>query len=40
MLKQLPVSPTQPWRAETRLFPCFVLASLRSSTYPIGTELR
>src|SRR5438045_1509502 len=26
-------SPAQPWRAETRLFPCVVLASLRGSTY-------
>lgn len=26
-------SPSQPWRAETRLFPCVVLASFRSLTY-------
>ena len=33
MLKKSPFSPSQPWRAETRLCPCVVLASFRSSTY-------
>src|SRR5438093_13682034 len=33
MLKKSLFSPARPWRAETRLFPCFVLASLRGSTY-------
>jgi hypothetical protein len=33
MLKKSLFSPAQPRRAETRLFPCFVLASLRGSTY-------
>jgi len=33
MLKKSPVSPAQPRRAQTRLFPCIVLASLRGSTY-------
>jgi hypothetical protein len=32
MLKQSLVSPAQPRRAETRLFPCSVLASIRPST--------
>src|SRR6185295_135788 len=32
MLKQSPFSPARPRRAETRLFPCIVLASFRSST--------
>jgi len=40
MLKKSLVSPAQPWRAETRLFPYVVLASLRPSTYPHqGKEL-
>ena len=34
MLKQSLFSPAQPWRAETRLFLCIVLASFRPSTYP------
>jgi hypothetical protein len=34
MLKKSPFSPAQPRRAETRLFPCFVLGSSKSSTYP------
>ena len=34
MLKKSLFSPAQPRRAETRLFPCVVLASFRSSTYP------
>jgi len=33
MLKKSLFSPAQPRRAETRLFPCIVLASLRGSTY-------
>ena len=33
MLKKSPFSPAQPRRAETRLFPCIVLVSLRGSTY-------
>ena len=33
MLKKSPFSPSRPRRAETRLFPCIVLASLRGSTY-------
>jgi hypothetical protein len=33
MLKKSLFSPAQTWRAETRLFPCSVLASLRGSTY-------
>src|SRR5512141_2087886 len=33
MLKTSPFSPTQPRRAETRLFPYFVLGSSKSSTY-------
>ena len=33
MLKKSLFSPAQPRRAETRLFPCVVLASLRGSTY-------
>ena len=33
MLKKSLFSPAQPGRAETRLFPCGVLASLRGSTY-------
>ena len=36
MLKKSFFSPTQPWRAETRLFPCGVLALFRPSTYPRG----
>jgi hypothetical protein len=32
MLKKSLVSPAQPRRAETRIFPCGVLASLRPST--------
>ena len=32
MLKKSLFSPAQPWRAETRLFPCGVLASFRPST--------
>ena len=32
MLKKSLFSPARPWRAETRLFPCFVLASKASST--------
>ena len=39
MLKKSPFPPAQPRRAETRLFPWFVLASLRDSTYrgmPLG----
>jgi len=32
MLKNSLFSPTQPRRAETRLFPCVVLASFRAST--------
>ena len=35
MLKKPLFSPAQPWRAKTRLFPCGVLASFRSST---GTQ--
>ena len=33
MLKKSPFSPARPRRAETRLSPCGVLASLRGSTY-------
>ena len=33
MLKKSLSPPAQPRRAETRLFPCGVLASLRGSTY-------
>jgi hypothetical protein len=33
MLKKSIFSPAQPRRAETRLFPCSVLASLKASTY-------
>ena len=33
MLKKSLFSPAQPRRAETRLFPCVVLVSLRGSTY-------
>jgi hypothetical protein len=36
MLKKPVVSPSQPLRAETRLFPGSVLASFRPSTYPRG----
>jgi len=36
MLKKSPCSPAQPRRAETRHFPCFVLGSSKSSTYPRG----
>jgi hypothetical protein len=36
MLGKLLFSPTQPRRAETRLFPCVVLASFSASTYPRG----
>jgi hypothetical protein len=36
MLKKSLFSPAQPWRAETRLSPCSVLASIRSSTYLRG----
>ena len=32
LLKTSLFSPAQPWRAETRLFPCFVLALKASST--------
>jgi len=35
MLKKSLFSPTRPRRAETRIFPCFVLASLKGSTYRI-----
>ena len=31
MLKKSLFSPARPWRAETRLFPCIVLASKASS---------
>lgn len=34
MLNKLLFSPAQPGRAETRLFPCIVVASFRPSTYP------
>jgi hypothetical protein len=40
MLKKWLFSPALPRRAETRLFPCIVLALKASSTSPIGTELR
>jgi hypothetical protein len=33
MLKKSTFSPSQPWRAETRLSPSIVLASLRGSMY-------
>ena len=33
MLKKSLFSPTRPWRAKTRLFPCSVLASIRPSMY-------
>ena len=36
MLKKSLFSPARPRRAETRLFPCIVLASFRPSTYPRG----
>jgi len=36
MLKKSLFSPARPRRAETRLFPCGVLASFRPSTYPRG----
>src|SRR5687767_13121563 len=39
MLKTSSFSPTQPRRAETRLFPYFILGSSKSSTYPSGEEL-
>jgi hypothetical protein len=32
-------SPARPWRAETRFDPGGVLASLRGSTYGLGTRL-
>ena len=36
MLKKSAFSPARPWRAVTRLFPCSVLASFRSSLYSRG----
>jgi hypothetical protein len=36
MLKKPLFSPAQPWRAETRLFPCIVLAAFRPSTYALS----
>jgi hypothetical protein len=36
MLEKLIFSSTQPRRAETRLFPCVVLASFSASTYSRG----
>ena len=39
MLKTSSFSPTQPRRAETRLFPYFVLGSSKSLTYSSGEEL-
>jgi hypothetical protein len=38
MLKKSLFSPTQPQRAETRIFPCGVLASLRGSTRVFGSR--
>jgi len=45
MLKKSFFSPVQPQRAKTRLFPCVVLGSSKSSTYlegtpPVSTHLR
>src|SRR6478736_3801781 len=36
MLKKSLFSPAQPRRAETRLFPCVVLGSSKSSTYQLS----
>ncbi len=38
MLKKLPFSPAQPWRAETRLFPGNVLASKHPQRSPLGEQ--